>query len=393
MVPKFSRLSVQNLARSSTENFKVEGVEMFSYSLSSLASYGMFAILLFANCDVAASGPLNERAPQIPSSAPVLIQDIHPAQQKIYAVGERGIFLKSNDHGESWQQVRLPVRSNLVALTDRGEELWAVGHEGVVIRVQPDEGASKLITDGEAINRLQESYYENLVEEIRSGKEPIPNGYSLEDLEYLLTDSRAFSEEGASRPLFDIEFVSRKKGYAVGAFGLLLETEDGGETWLIKNAVLENAFAFHLNAIESSQETLVIPSEQGILFLSEDAGASWRRLQSPYDGTLFGARFTSPTELYVFGLRGTLMRLNLKSNEWAVVDTDTQRSIFTLAQRREGDIAIGGNGALLKFAVGDAKVSAKELYRNSVVSDLEFVSGKLLAGGSFGLKKMDVSHD
>jgi photosystem II stability/assembly factor-like uncharacterized protein len=47
----------------------------------------------------------------------------------------------------------------------------------------------------------------------------------------LQQDAEAFAAQGADKPFLDVWFEDEKKGFAIGAFNLILRTEDGGKTW------------------------------------------------------------------------------------------------------------------------------------------------------------------
>ncbi|MCT6967273.1 WD40/YVTN/BNR-like repeat-containing protein, partial [Salmonella enterica] len=50
-------------------------------------------------------------------------------------------------------------------------------------------------------------------------------------------------------PLLDVWFNDANHGLAVGAYGALIETTDGGKTWEDVSERLDNEDQFHLNAI------------------------------------------------------------------------------------------------------------------------------------------------
>src|SRR3546814_18242984 len=78
-------------------------------------------------------------------------------------------------------------------------------------------------------------------------------------------------------------------GIAVGAYGMMLTTDDGGAHWSESAPMLAD-IALHLNAIvRAGDGSLLIAGERGLLAHSSDGGLSWRLLQSPYVGSWFRA--------------------------------------------------------------------------------------------------------
>lgn len=340
----------------------------------------------------ALADPLDEPAAQYKPDLPLLIMDLAEDEKMLYAVGERGIILFSDDKDVEWHQANVPVRTNLIAGFFKYPTKWVVGHEGVLLKSQDSARTWEVVMTGEEINKLQVQYYKRLLKSIHDGDEEIPDGFSLEDIEFLVEDSQNFDFEGPSRPLFDISFFDEKHGLAVGAFGLILKTNDGGQAWKIANAELPNPYSLHLNAIETFENMAFIATEQGAVFYSENKGISWKRIQSPYDGTYFGTLPISKKEIAFFGLKGNLYIHNLAEDDWSKVETNTNRSIFSIIPVGD-EILISGNGALLKKTTSPNDFESG-LSRSSVITNtLRVNSDSVLISGTFGIKELRLNND
>ena len=55
-----------------------------------------------------------------------------------FVVGERGHILSSTD-AQTWTQVKVPTRSTLTSIATAGGQLWAAGHDGVIVH-SADQG-------------------------------------------------------------------------------------------------------------------------------------------------------------------------------------------------------------------------------------------------------------
>lgn len=230
-----------------------------------------------------------------PKAVHGLTLDIAQAGKRLVAVGERGHILYSDDAGRNWIQARVPTRQLLTALTFvDSQHGWAVGHDALILATQ-DGGA---------------------------------------------TWTRQFEDRERESPLLDIWFRDRQYGLAVGAYGALLETRNGGRTWNDVSERLDNEEGLHLNGIAAVKPSgLVIVGETGALFRSADGGQSWERLESPYEGTLFGALGTARNDtLLIYGLRGNLYRSADFGDSWRAV------SLRTVG----GELAFGLNGGTLQ---------------------------------------------
>ncbi|WVM93429.1 YCF48-related protein [Halopseudomonas pachastrellae] len=51
------------------------------------------------------------------------------------------------------------------------------------------------------------------------------------------------------RPLMDVWFRDANTGFAIGAYGTFLRTDDGGETWEDRTYDIDNPDGFHYNAM------------------------------------------------------------------------------------------------------------------------------------------------
>ena len=303
------------------------------------------------------------RMPLAPQS---LLLDVQLNAGRIVAVGERGHILLSDDLGDNWRQVTVPTRQMLTAVhfpgPDRG---WAVGHDGLILASVDGGDSWVLQRDG-----LQEQRHYNerrlrkLREQVqvlkrallaapderarRSSQDRIETlEMDVEDLEYVL------GQPVFAPPLLDVYFLDELRGVAVGAFGTLLLTSDGGLSWAQAGDRLDNPDGMHLNAVTGDAgDALWIAAEGGLLFRSEDAGVSWESLASPYPASWFGiSRSSHSGVLLVFGLRGNVFRSTDSGDSWQPAATDSRRSL-------SGGTFLGDDHAVLVGSVGEILMSS-----------------------------------
>jgi photosystem II stability/assembly factor-like uncharacterized protein len=129
--------------------------------------------------------------------------------QHLWAVGPRGMILRSTDDGATWQDRSLgkDITLNAVTFVD-DQQGWIVGEFGTILHTADG---------GETWQRSEEitglpPYAEDVTEEValRVGIPPL----SKDDLY-----------------LFDVSFVTPDTGYAVAAAGFVLTTVDRGRHW------------------------------------------------------------------------------------------------------------------------------------------------------------------
>ncbi|NMF99957.2 YCF48-related protein, partial [Aromatoleum toluolicum] len=89
-----------------------------------------------------------------------LINGLALAGQRVVGVGQRGHVVYSDDQGQNWRQAKVPVSSDLVAVSfPTPQQGWAVGHDGVVLH-SSDAGATwTKQLDGRALGERMVAYY------------------------------------------------------------------------------------------------------------------------------------------------------------------------------------------------------------------------------------------
>jgi photosystem II stability/assembly factor-like uncharacterized protein len=276
----------------------------------------------------AAAEPVRAAQPARLAARGLLIA-IAPAGERLVAVGDRGIIVLSDDRGASWQQVAyVPTQALLtgVCFLDPQHGV-AVGHDQVIL------------TTGDAGRTWQRSHY----------------------------------APQAQGPLLDVWCGAGGEVIAVGAYSAYLRSVDGGASW--RELAFKPAAApagagaarhapaaaapsgdeeragggYHLNRIVAAGAgRLYIAGEAGHLYRSDDGGASWYTLLSPYEGSFFGVLPLSAESLLAFGLRGHLYRSADAGRSWQAVDTGTV-AMLTGATRFDGGVlaVVGLSGVVL----------------------------------------------
>lgn len=245
------------------------------------------------------------------------LMDVAQVGNRLVTVGQRGHILYSDDAGKSWHQANVPVSSDLLAVYfPSATQGWVVGHGGVILH-SSDAGAtwSKQL-DGRQLGQLMLDHYNKLL-----AAQP-----DNENLARLVDDSKRMLDEGEDSSLLDVWFENDKVGYAVGAFNLILRTEDGGQTWVPEMEQVDNPQGFHLNAISKIGEDLYLVGEQGLVLKQDPASKAFVAVPTPYAGTYFGVT-GKPGLVLAYGLRGNVYRSTDGGANWSKVETGLPVSI------------------------------------------------------------------
>ncbi len=310
----------------------------------------------------------NQPAQIAPLASESLLLDLATAGKRIVAVGERGHVLLSDDQGASWRQAKtVPTRVMLTAVFFIDANYgWAVGHDETIINT---------VDGGETWTRSH------------------------------------FAPE-AQQPLLDLWFANRVSGIAVGAYGAYFTTNDGGRSWAgarfapAKPPVAAGGSAtgeedlppdYHLNRIVGVGNRLYVAAEGGQLYRSDDRGANWRALPSPYEGSFFGLVPIRGDGLLAFGLRGHLFRSADAGENWTELQTRTTAMLTDGIAINDLRVIIGGLAGVLLVS-GDAGETfrlTQQDDRKGVSALLPGPSGSVIVAGEGGVRtiRLDSGKD
>jgi photosystem II stability/assembly factor-like uncharacterized protein len=265
--------------------------------------------LALAGCGAGADFRVPTEAQILPPSGPLapatvgrlLLIDAARMGNRVVAVGDHGYILVSDDNGASWKRAAAPEAPLLTAVDFvDATHGWAVGHDAVILAT----------ADGGD------------------------------------TWTRQFSAPSEQRPLLGVAFLDREHGIAVGAYGAYYETSDAGRSWAARKIIPEDR---HFNAIlridrpeAKAARRLLIVGEAGTLLVSTNDGADWKRVPSPYKGSLFGGVVASDGSVVVFGLRGRIYRSTDAGETWTQVDNASSATLMGGARLPDGAIVIAG---------------------------------------------------
>lgn len=277
---------------------------------------------------------LERPAPVTTHGAHRLLLDVAPGGPGFVAVGEMGLMLSSTD-GQNWQQLTGPSSVMLTALhfadAARG---WAVGHDGVILATTDGGRHWQRQFDGNSANTamLAAAQHEKAAAEAATPR----NEERIAQADDLLASAEDAIKAGPSRPLLAVRFADTRRGFAVGSFGQLFETDNGGAEWRYIGNRLPNPEGLHLNGIALKGQALYIAAELGVVFISTDGGASWRRTETGYTGHLYGVLPLTAADgheqLLAYGFKGHLFRSNDQGNHWNELPRDALGRTWVQAQ-------------------------------------------------------------
>lgn len=164
------------------------------------------------------------------------------------------------------------------------------------------------------------------------------------------------------RPLFAVHFSDAMHGVAVGLWSLVLVTDDGGRHWrevAIEAAPGARRADLNLLALFADRDgRLYATAEQGKLLRSDDRGQTWSYLDTGYRGSLWSGAVMRDGSLLVGGQRGSLWRSADGGASWQAVDSGGKGSITAIAVQGDEVAAVGLDGHVAYSGDGGRSFSA-----------------------------------
>lgn len=166
------------------------------------------------------------------------------------------------------------------------------------------------------------------------------------------------SDVTQDRPLFAVHFFDAQHGVAVGLWSLVLVTDDGGRTWqTVEMPVPPGAKKADLNLLGlfvDGRGRLFAAAERGMVLRSDDRGRHWSYLSTGYRGSFWTGLSLSDGTLLAAGLRGSLYRSTDDGRTWLRVETQSKSSITALGQVGGDIVGVGLDGLVLRSRDGGA---------------------------------------
>lgn len=297
---------------------------------------------------------------------------ISQAGKRLIAVGESGLSLWSDDHGKNWQQAQVPVSVTLTSVSFASTNTgWAVGHSGTVLRTD-DAGRTwtKILDGTQAAALISEA-----------AKEPGADPRFIADAERLIKD-------GPDKPFLDIQFFDENHGLVVGAYGLILETSNGGKQWRSKQQHVDNPRGLHLYGILNTGSDIWLAGEQGGLFVSRNGGESYQPVATPYEGTYFGIVAVGP-RLIVYGMRGNAYWSDDRGATWQKCKIPGNMNLTAAAHARDGSLLLIDDGGNVYVSKDNGKlfVRTPHMKLGPLNALLEVADGQFLFAGTRGIHR------
>lgn len=143
-----------------------------------------------------------------------------------------------------------------------------------------------------------------------------------------------------------LRWVNEKRALAMGEFGLVLRTDDGGETWQKLPPVSADFYPYDILSVD--ENTAWVSGVAGQMRLTKDGGKTWEIKESKAGAPLYRLFFHKGTP-YGVGARGTVARL--EGDVWQSVTYPDAIPVFLgsgASLEGSDNLLIGGPAGLLR---------------------------------------------
>jgi len=279
-------------------------------------------------------------------SEPVL--DIVAVDGRAWAVGGRGMVAKSPD-GKTWEVVEIEnVTQPKITWTAGHAADWYFGVSNVdldSVKFVASVGGAPVVEEEHYIMFAEEGFVQTTTE---FDMEPAPT------IEFIFNPGPPFRSGDVT---WNTALYDGKKLTLAGEFGMILQSEDEGETWIRRDTQLvdrEPGPAYWLAGVQHG-DTLHLTGAAGVTSVSTDGGVTWSERPRPGNEGIFGITLLDNGEPLIAGAVGLIGRYD--GSEWIIADR-TQLHLLSWLKNpvplADGSVLmLGGRSTAISFKDGE----------------------------------------
>ncbi len=270
-----------------------------------------------------------------------------------WAAGDGGTVITTDDGGITWKQQETTLTDDINDIYFRnkddgfllaGNRIWQTANGGARWRETNSFAAQEF-------NGLPELYSLRFVNKKRGWiVGSISRGQAVTDSLVLTTADGGATWERQSVPtrteLIDLAFDDERRGWVVGADGVILYTEDGGVSWTLQRS---NTKVTLYNVEFRNARTGWAVGERGTILRTSDGGVTWFAMRSPVTATLLSVRFVNNDDGYAVGRGGTVIRTGDGGRAWVEQESRTKNNLYALFARGDRAWAVGSKGVIAQY--------------------------------------------
>ena len=172
---------------------------------------------------------------------------------------------------------------------------------------------------------------------------------------------------GTLEQLFSVDFADVRTGWAVGRAGVIVHTSDGGTTWRLQ-ATPKEQHLFKVRVIDAQRAWAV--GDWGTVLATRNGGQTWEDRSLPRDVILYSQAWPDAQHGWVIGEAGAIVATQDGGATWTEQTSGVEKTLFGVSfTDAQHGWAVGLDGIILRtrdggqswqLLHGDADVDALE---------------------------------
>jgi len=155
---------------------------------------------------------------------------------------------------------------------------------------------------------------------------------------------------GTYERLYGVSFTDENNGTAVGVVGTILRTTDGGTTWTSQSSGTTESL-YDVSFTDTNNGTAV--GGNGTILKTTNGGTTWTLQSSGTTESLYDVSFTDANNGTAVGYFGTILRTTNGGTNWTSQSSGTTESLYDVSfTDANNGTAVGRNGTILRTTNG-----------------------------------------
>ena len=227
------------------------------------------------------------------------------------AVGHHGLLLLSEDGGDAWQTLTPVSDVALLAVDANQGRVLVVGQQGRIFS-GPDAHALTAADSPTTERLLSVALHESGLAVAVGGFGTVvvsEDGGATWEARHL--DWAELQPDGLEAHLYDVSIGDGGEILICGEFAMILASDDRGETWQLRHRGDASLFAMHIDV----QGLGFAVGQEGTVLRTRDAGATWQPVTSGSRANLLDVWHSKEGEVVAIGIRA-LLRSRDQGQTW-----------------------------------------------------------------------------
>jgi photosystem II stability/assembly factor-like uncharacterized protein len=285
------------------------------------------------------------------------------AGKRVFAVGQQGLIIYSDDSGQSWKQAKVPVSGTITTIAFASPQVgWAAGALGVILKTE-DAGATWV----KQLDGIGEIALMNTATDAFVASQP-PGSDAADHATHR---AQILGGQGPDKPMLSILVVSETEVFVFGTYRFAEHTTDGGKTWADWSFHIGDPQSQNLYGAAAIGGAYYLVSETGLIFRSTDGGQSFPQLAQPGGpgaATLFGIMDTGSGGILAYGVAGEMWLSMDEGKTWTAPQFTGTSNVNAVISLMGGALLIAGDAGGGLWMSRDKGQSFSLMTRNPVMS-------------------------